>query len=159
MSRPKNPSLDPDFCSIISTLVLAACIGLALLLVSVASKLLDGGRYQQIVSKLDSPIDRMLIFPGRISHTRLFPKHHSFTSSYLIIGIPIRSANRGNNLLSVDQRGWWKRGWLRVEADDHLGRGANGQGIHRKLQSYLESQVRNIVSRAMLQEHMHSRKS
>ena len=92
-----------------------------------------------------SPIGKSLIIPGRISHARLFPKHHSFSYSYLMVGIPIHSPRRGSRLISVDERAWWKRGWLRVEAGDHLGRGGNKDGIHRKLRSYLESQV-GIIS-------------
>ena len=88
-----------------------------------------------------SPIEKSLIIPGRISHARLFPKHHSFSYSYLMVGIPIHSPRRGNRLISVDERAWWKRGWLRVEAGDHLGRGNNKDGIYQKLRSYLESQV------------------
>lgn len=88
-----------------------------------------------------SPIIKPLIIPGRISHARLFPKHHSFSYSYLMVGIPIHSPSRGNWLLSVDERAWWKRGWLHVEAADHLGRGDNKDGIYTKLRSYLESQV------------------
>ena len=61
-----------------------------------------------------------------------------------MVGIPIHSTSQGNGngLLSVDdERAGWKRGWLRVQANDHLGRGGNEQGIHKKLQAYLEAQV------------------
>ncbi|KAL8910450.1 MAG: hypothetical protein Q9171_004244 [Xanthocarpia ochracea] len=30
-----------------------------------------------------------LLFPSKTSHTRLFPKKHSFTYSYLLVGIPV----------------------------------------------------------------------
>lgn len=95
-------------------------------------------------------VDDALILPGRISHTRLFPKFHSFTYSYLMAGIPIHSNNQENSLLSVDERPWFKRGWLRVEANDHLGRGGNEHGIRRKLESYLISQVWCIGTREQL---------
>lgn len=95
------------------------------------------------VSHSISPIDKTLILPGRISHTRLFPKHHSFSYSYLMVGIPIHSTIQNNRLVSVDERVWWKRGWLCVNANDHLGRGENAQGIQQKLRQYLESKVRD----------------
>ncbi len=86
-------------------------------------------------------IDKPFILPGRISHTRLFPQFHSFSYPYLMVGIPVGSTFPINSVLSVDQPTWWKRGWLCVEAKDHLGRGGNEFGIRRKLELYLESQV------------------
>ena len=86
-------------------------------------------------------ISKPFILLGRISHTRLFPKFHAFSYSYLMVGIPVR-ATSSNWLLSVDSKEWWKRGWLQVQAEDHLGRGNNENGINQKLDQFLESQVR-----------------
>ena len=135
------PSLDPVSRSIVSSQVFTVCIGLAFYLFSVLYNSKDRKQHTRELPNVVSPIDKPLIIPGRISHTRLYPKHHSFSYSYLMVGIPIHSPNRGNWLLSVDERLWWKRGWLRVEAGDHLGRGGNKEGIYHRLQSYLESQV------------------
>ena len=135
------PSLDPVSPSIVSSQVFSVCVGLAFYIFSVLYNSKDKENYPQELPNAVSHIDKPLIIPGRISHTRLCPKHHSFSYSYLMVGIPIHSSNRGNWLLSVDERLWWKRGWLRVEAGDHLGRGGNNEGIYHKLQSYLESQV------------------
>ena len=135
------PSLDPLSRCIVSSQVFAVCIGLAFYIFSVLYNSKDEKQYPQEVPNVVSPVDKPLIIPGRISHTRLHPKHHSFSYSYLMVGIPIHSPYRGNWLLSVDECLWWKRGWLRVEAGDHLGRGGNKEGIYHKLQSYLESQV------------------
>ena len=85
-------------------------------------------------------IDDLLILRGRTSHTRFFPAFHSFNYSYLMVGVPLHSI-RGNWLVSVDEPSWWKRGWLRIEAKDHLERGKNEHGIRRKLDLYLTSQV------------------
>lgn len=85
-------------------------------------------------------INDLLILPGKISHTRFFPTSHAFRYSYLMVGVPLH-ATRENWLVSVDEQRWWKRGWLRIEADDHLGRGQNEGGIRRKLDLYLKSQV------------------
>ena len=135
------PSLDPVSRSIVSSQVFAACIGLALYLFSIRYNSKSDKQYPQELLNVVSPIDKPLIIPGRISHTRIYPKHHAFSYSYLMVGIPIHSPNQGNWLLSVDQHPWWNRGWLRVEAGDHLGRGGDKDGIYHKLQSYLESQV------------------
>ena len=136
-------SLDP-----ISSSTLSAILLLLLFLISILpqstnknSQKQQQKQKQHHFPKPISPINKPLIIPGRISHARLFPKHHSFSYSYLMVGIPIHSPNRGNWLLSVDERAWWKRGWLRVQAEDHLGRGGNEDGIYPKLQSYLQSQV------------------
>ena len=85
-------------------------------------------------------IDDLLILRGRTSHTRLFPAFHSFNYSYLMVGVPLHST-KCNWLVTVDEPSWWKRGWLRIEANDHLQRGQNEHGIRRKLNLYLESQV------------------
>ena len=137
-------SLDPLSISIVFSHVLATCYGLILILISSPSTLKIDEKDQQEVVKPVSLIDTPLIIPGRISHTRLFPRHHSFSYSYLMVGIPIHSTSQGNGngLLSVDdERAGWKRGWLRVQANDHLGRGGNEQGIYKKMQAYLEAQV------------------
>lgn len=143
MQRLAKSSPDSISCSTIPARILAACIALFFFLLPVPpSSSKHGKKSQQKASTAFSLVDQPLIFPGRISHARLYPKHHSFSYSYLMVGIPIHSPNKENSLLSVDdKRAWWKRGWLRVEAADHLGRGGNEMGIYRKLQSYLESQV------------------
>lgn len=144
MQRPDFPSLHPVPYSPIFARILAACISLILVLFPApSSRSKHKSQTHREALKAVSLINKILIFPGRISHTRLFPKNHSFTYSYLIVGIPLHSHNnKGTRLLSVDdERAWWKRGWLRVEAADHLGRGGNEKGIYRKLQAYLESQV------------------
>jgi hypothetical protein len=84
---------------------------------------------------------RPFILPGRISHTRLFPKFHTFSYPYLMVGVPVRSC-QSNWLLSIDSanKNWWKRGWLRVEPQDHLGRG-DEKSLDLKLDHFLQSQV------------------
>lgn len=145
MQRLNNSSLHPVSCSTtILARIPAACIGLLLFLFPALSSIFKTAsqKHQAAAKAVVSLVDKILIFPGRISHTRLFPKHHSFSYSYLMVGVPIHSNNKGTRLLSVDdERAWWKRGWLRVEAADHLGRGGNERGIHGKLRWYLESKV------------------
>ena len=89
-------------------------------------------------------IDKPSVFPGRVSHTRIFPKFHSFTYSYLMIGVPVTSLEQGNWILSVDTRAWWKRGWLHVDSDDHLLRGDSQKCLRKKLDTCLKQEVSDI---------------
>ena len=91
-------------------------------------------------------IDRPLIFPGRVSHTRLFPKFHAFSYSYLMVGIPIKPPGKRNSIISVDASGWRGRGWLCVNSEDHLHRGDDESGIQWKLDQYLLQQVCRILN-------------
>lgn len=82
-----------------------------------------------------------LIFPSRTTHARFFPKKHSFSYSYLLVGFPIGWRGNAGSLLSADDGGLGKRGWLRVDAADYLYRGDDPRGLKGKLDSYLETQV------------------
>lgn len=94
-----------------------------------------------------SPL-KPLVFPCRTSHTRIFPKNHSFSYSYLMVGIPVGWRNYSGNLLSADLKfgsAWPKAPWMAwfsVDAEDHLHRGNDVGGLKAKLRSYLKSQVR-----------------
>lgn len=92
---------------------------------------------------------RPLLFPCRTTHTRLFPKKHSFSYSYLCVGIPIGWQGSLNSFLSVDFGGhltgkaykkWWPS-WFSIMSSDYLNRGSNAAGLKGKLDDYLESQV------------------
>lgn len=100
-----------------------------------------------------------LIFPCRTSHTRLFPKKHSFSYSYLYVGIPVgwrgsvrsvlsanieTSSSAGNDQVAHPLRE--KKAWLRVEAADYLNRGGAHLGLQGKLHEYLVSQARSFGS-------------
>lgn len=90
-----------------------------------------------------------LLFPCRTTHTRLFPKKHSFSYSYLCVGIPIGWQGSLNSFLSVDFGGrltgkayqqWWPS-WFSIMSSDYLNRGSHAAGLKGKLDVYLESQV------------------
>lgn len=88
-----------------------------------------------------------LVFPSRTSHTRFFPKKHSFSYSYLLVGVPLGWRGVVGPLLSVDEEdalcGASGRGaWLSVRAEDHLHRGYDHRGLKGKLKSFLITQVR-----------------
>lgn len=88
-----------------------------------------------------------LLIPCRTTHTRLFPKKHSFSYSYLYVGIPVGWRGRSGTLLSADvnllpelDR---RYGWFHVSADDLLESSTANRGLEAKLSDYLENQVSN----------------
>lgn len=88
-----------------------------------------------------------ILFPCRTSHTRLFPQKHSFSYSYLFVGIPVGWRGWVSSLLTADLKTLpWKgrkpkTGWFNVDSADHLARGNDMHGLRGKLDTYLESQV------------------
>ncbi len=92
-----------------------------------------------------------LLFPSRTTHTRFFPKTHSFSYSYLIVGIPvgwkgaiggILAAYEGNRGVSSSAMASSLDGsWYSVDSGDYLDRGNSHLGLHGKLQRFLDSQV------------------
>lgn len=118
-------------------------------------------RYFMGLKALSSPSDGFLakpmIFPCRTSHTRLFPKIHSFSYSYLWVGIPVGWRGSVGGMLSSDASKqsypWYMRllspnaggAWNTVDGDDYLGRGHVDGGLQEKLQNYLQSQARRSV--------------
>ena len=89
-----------------------------------------------------------LVFPCKTTHTRLFPKKHSFSYSYLLVGFPIGVARseyigeygRSSAQLSKSNRS--PKAWFNVRAEDYLGRGNSERGFRGKLDAYLLDNVR-----------------
>jgi DUF1365 family protein len=92
-----------------------------------------------------SPL-KPLLFPCRTSHSRFFPKNHSFSYTYLFVGIPVGWRGSIGNLLSADLKSLpWKKQkpedtWYSVDSADYLNRGDSVYGLRGKLEAYLESQ-------------------
>lgn len=88
---------------------------------------------------------RPMIFPCRTSHTRLFPKKHSFSYSYLLVGIPVGWHGSRGSMISADTElencSIRKKAWFDIDSKDYLERGASAGGFRGKLKEYLESQV------------------
>lgn len=92
-----------------------------------------------------------LFFPSRTTHTRLFPKKHSFSYSYLLVGIPVGWQGSVGGMLSADQGTHRTRGgpesgpsgrsWFTVDAGDYLDRGNRQHGLDGKLRKFIRSQV------------------
>ena len=100
----------------------------------------DGGRD----SKRADPL-RPLIIPSRTTHTRLFPKKHGFSYSYLLIGVPVGWKGSAASMVSADagrsEKPGAPRAWFSVNAEDYLERGQGYLGLDGKLALYLKSQV------------------
>lgn len=93
---------------------------------------------------------RPLVFPCRTTHTRIFPEKHSFSYSYLLVGIPIGWQGSVGSFLSADLESVPRqtqnsrpaaKPWFTVEAEDHLSRGTHIDGLKGKLEVYLKSEV------------------
>lgn len=89
---------------------------------------------------------RVLLFPCKTTHSRLFPKTHSFVYSYLVVGIPVgwEGASGGMVSVSSSEQSWYsrlKRGWFHVDPADYLHRGDRQLGLRGKLDAYLRTQV------------------
>ncbi len=92
-----------------------------------------------------------LFFPSRTTHTRLFPKTHSFSYSYLLVGIPVGWQGSVGGMLSADQGAYGTRSgfeggsssstWYTIDAGDYLDRGHRQLGLDGKLRKFLQSQV------------------
>ena len=99
---------------------------------------------------LNLPVSRLrpLLFASRVFHARNFPKEHSFSYSYLMVGIPVGWRGSIGTLLSADIKSlpWQGRkplaSWFTVESADHLARGDSVHGLQGKLEEYLWSIVR-----------------
>jgi DUF1365 family protein len=62
------------------------------------------------------------IIPSTTTHSRLFPRNHSFSYPYLLVGIPIGWKGHHGNLISVDLAPGQARSHFHVDAADHLAR-------------------------------------
>lgn len=90
-------------------------------------------------SKISKPLLPPLLLPSRTTHSRIFPKKHSFSYSYLYAGVPITpntqtSAKSHNPALSTDDN----QGWFQIHGADYLHRGQGS--LRQKLHAFLESQ-------------------
>lgn len=97
---------------------------------------------------------RPLVFPCRTSHTRMFPKKHSFSYSYLLVGIPVGWQTPVGTFLSTSldcpttdngkakEYGRTLETWFHINAADYLNRGFHPLGLQGKLNDFLRTQVK-----------------
>ncbi|KAI1325154.1 hypothetical protein F5Y16DRAFT_411631 [Xylariaceae sp. FL0255] len=81
-----------------------------------------------------------LLFPCQTTHTRLFPKKHSFVYSYLMVGVPIGWSGSVGSMVSVAEAGQSFNTWYRIDPSDYLSRGNSHLGLRGKLDAFLTSQ-------------------
>ncbi|KAI0152934.1 hypothetical protein GGR57DRAFT_492632 [Xylariaceae sp. FL1272] len=98
-------------------------------------------RSSQAVSLRQTGIGRPLLFPCETTHTRLCPKKHSFTYSYLMVGIPVGWTGVAGGMISVDELSENRKGWYTINAADYLARGNGHLGLRRKLDQFLTTQA------------------
>ncbi|QIW94623.1 hypothetical protein AMS68_000141 [Peltaster fructicola] len=96
----------------------------------------EGDSTDSIKTINENPLPPLLI-PSRTTHSRFVPKKHSFSYSYLFVGVPVGVTGRFGSALSVDCA---KRGWFHVDAADHLSRATSTKTLSEKLSAYLHSQ-------------------
>jgi len=91
------------------------------------------------------PVDcnKPLLLPCRTTHSRLFPKKHSFAYDYLQISVPVDFEGR-DGCVSVGN--CQPRGLFHVDAADYLARTSSATTLQGKLESYLASEVHSIIS-------------
>lgn len=104
------------------------------------------------VSSWQGPGQPYLI-PCKTTHRRLLPKKHSFSYSYLTVGIPVDFRGSVNGMIGVDEdpvpsfRGLFPfvkvllRSWYYIQASDHLQRDHSGRGLRERLNLFLLSEV------------------
>jgi hypothetical protein len=80
-----------------------------------------------------------LIHRCRTSHTRMFPKKHSFSYHYLQISIPIGFRGNCGSMVSIDMPS--ANSWLQVRAEDYLQRDSPLKTLSDRLSAYLRSEV------------------
>ncbi|KAK0635555.1 hypothetical protein B0T17DRAFT_481508 [Bombardia bombarda] len=95
-------------------------------------------------TKVDPPAwdgpGKALLFPCKTTHSRMFPEKHSFSYSYLVVGIPVGWEGNAAGMVSVGAKGKPGRGWFNIDAADYLDRGNGEIGLRAKLDDYLRKQ-------------------
>ncbi|KAF2765595.1 DUF1365-domain-containing protein [Teratosphaeria nubilosa] len=87
--------------------------------------------------RIDEQVLPPLLLTSRTTHSRLFPKKHAFSYSYLLVGVPVGIQGRISKVLSVDSQ---RPGWFNVDSEDYLERGYSHFTLAEKLKRYLHSQ-------------------
>lgn len=86
-----------------------------------------------------------LLFPCTTTHTRFFPKRHSFVYSYLVVGVPVGWQGSSGGMVSVASSapdaaaycGLAAKGWFHIDASAYLERGKARLGLRGKMDVFL----------------------
>ncbi|KAI9888196.1 MAG: hypothetical protein M1820_010240 [Bogoriella megaspora] len=137
---------DPITWEVLALLVVCAILaGIGVRRENLQQKLAKKAKSQ--MENSDENLLKPMILPCRTNHTRLFPKKHSFSYSYLFVGIPVGWRGCTWSALSVDTQilspNERKRGWFHISGADYLDRDNPGLDLKAKLAFYLQSQDEN----------------
>lgn len=131
--------------------------------IQVTRYILNLSSKDSVIQKDEFPVGPLL-FPCRTDHARLVPTKHTFTYSYLFVGVPVRWKGNHGGMVSCDDKAspWYMSvlsmlsfglggtgAWWSVNSDDYLGRGQDN-GLQGKLRTYLETQV-SLLNPCMFQ--------
>lgn len=117
---------------------LAGCLLLAGL-IALRGHYLRGATKQEHLAETrieEHPLSHLLI-PSRTTHSRLSPRKHTFSYSYLFVGIAVGNTGRFGSSLAVESN---ERAWFHIDGADFLPRGGASRGLLGKLKAYLHSQ-------------------
>lgn len=118
--------------------LLAVCGALAGGIVRRGKQLKSEVRNEHLFERrIDEQLLPPLLISSRTTHSRMFPKRHSFSYSYLFVGVPVGYSGRFSGALSVDGD---THSWFHVDSDDYLVRGHSDLGLGQKLKQYLHTQ-------------------
>lgn len=87
--------------------------------------------------RIDEQVLPPLLLTSRTTHSRMFPRKHAFSYSYLLVGVPVGVKGRISKMLSVDSE---RRGWFAIDSADFLNRGSGYLSLAGKLKRYLHTQ-------------------
>ncbi|KAI1467805.1 uncharacterized protein F4812DRAFT_377122 [Daldinia caldariorum] len=132
-------SIFPRFLEISYAKVSLGAVTVATAALIYSTKVRRRGQSVQLSVPWNGP-GRPLLFPCRTTHTRLIPKKHSFSYSYLLVGIPVGWTGVAGGMISNDENKTGVEGWYKIDASDYLNRGNGHLGLRGELDTYLESQ-------------------
>lgn len=96
-------------------------------------------------------LGKPLLFPTKLSHSRMFPERYNYTYNYFLVGVPIGLRGRVGSVLSIDtaqpapddanKPTQSTKCWFKIDQRYYLEPGNHPQGLEGKLHRYLRSRV------------------
>ncbi|KAJ5742386.1 uncharacterized protein N7511_011405 [Penicillium nucicola] len=98
-------------------------------------------------------IGKPLLFPTKLSHSRMFPERYNYTYDYFLVGIPVSLRGRVGSILSIDtaqpapddpnKSTRSTKCWFKVDQRHYLEPGNSTLGLQGKLKRHLLSRGEN----------------
>jgi hypothetical protein len=96
-------------------------------------------------------LGRPLLFPTKLSHSRIFPERYNYAYSYFVVGIPVGLRGHIGSVLSVDEirpetdgstkTNASRKCWFTIDHRYYLDHGDSPSGLEGKLHTFLQSRV------------------